>query len=170
MAASFIQVPADGAGKQTRTLTDVVGADTVHSQYVVYRQAPTFVAATTTIVPAVAHLFTLLNKNSAKVIRVYRANAYISDETAVTGVLLKLSLERVTSTVALSGGNAVTPTQFDTNDTLPASIDAMSKPTNTITTVREIKRFLLSGDEAVVATLDADAFSSEVFPQEMRFF
>ena len=167
MADDIIQLPTDGSGKKTRTISETIGANTVHSQFVILRREPTFIAQAFDVVPAVAHLFTILNRATTQVVRIYRANVYISSQTTqASGALLKLSLERVTSTVALSGGTAVTPTEFDTADALPGSIDVMSKPTNTITTVREIKRFGLSGDEAVVATGDADAWSYEWFPRD----
>jgi hypothetical protein len=118
-------------------------------------------------VPAVnAYLIALLNRNTAKVVRVWRANVYVSSEASVTGVLLKASLVRISATAALSGGVSVTPVQMDTVDTLPANVDIQTKPTSAITVVGEFKRFLLSGDEAVVTTLDADAFAAEVFPRD----
>lgn len=128
---------------------------------------PTFVAAAVDVVPAAnAYLIVLLNRNPAKAVRVWRANVYISSEVAVTGVLLKARLLRVTATAALSGGTAVTPVEMDTTDPLPSNIDVQVKPTTLLTNIGELKRFLLSGDEAVVATLDADAFAAEVFPRD----
>lgn len=126
---------------------------------------PTFVANIVDVTPAAnAHMLTILNRNPAKVIRVWSVNYYVSSETAVTGVLLKARAVLVTATAALSGGTAVTPVSLDPQDTLPTGIDIMSKPTSTLTVVGEVRRWLLSGDEAVVTTWDADALASELLP------
>jgi len=167
MVESYIQVPADSTGKKLRSIEETIGANVVHTEFVQHRQLPTFIALAYDIVPAAnAYMIALLNRNSAKVVRIWRANMYISSATAVTGVLLTARLVRISATAALSGGTAVTPVQMDTQDTLPANIDIQTKPTSTITVVGEFKRFLLSGDEAVVSTLDADAFAAEVFPRD----
>jgi hypothetical protein len=167
MAESYVQVPADSTGKKLRTIEETIGANTVHTEFFQHRQLPTFIASATDIPPAAnAYMIAILNRNTAKVVRIWRANMYISSATAVTGVLLTACLARISATVALSGGYAVTPVQMDSQDSLPANIDIWTKPTSTITVVGEFGRFLLSGDEAAVSTLDADAFAAEVFPRD----
>lgn len=166
MTESFIRLPPDGAGKRVRTIEETIGGVPVHSRYQVLRREPTFIAHAFDVVPAAnAHMIALLNRNKDKVVRIYGANMYISSEAAVTGVLLKARLIRISATVALSGGTAVTPVLMDTAEPLPANIDIQTKPTSAITVVGEIQRFLLSGDEAVVTTWDADALASEVLPR-----
>ena len=126
-----------------------------------------YIAFTFDQAPAVnKHMITILNRNSAQIVRIWRANMYVSSQVAVAGVLLKARCLRITSLVALSGGVAITPVEMDTNDPLPASIDARTGPTNVITVVGEFKRFLMSSDEAVVTTLDADAYAAELFPRD----
>jgi hypothetical protein len=167
MPESYIQLPADSTGKKVRSIEETIGTNVVHTEIFQHRQLPTFIAHAYDIAPAAnAYMIALLNRNSAKVVRIWRANMYISSATAVTGVLLTASLVRISATAALSGGTAVTPVQMDTQDTLPANIDIQTKPTSTITVVGEFKRFLLSSDEAAVSTLDADAFAAEVFPRD----
>jgi hypothetical protein len=168
MPESFIQLPPDSTGKKLRTIEETIGGHVVHTEFFQFRQLPTFIAHVVDITPAAnAFLLAILNRNAGKVVRVWRANMFISSETAVTGVLLKARLVRISATVPLSGGTAVTPTQMDTNDSLPANIDIQTRPTSGITVVSEFGRFLLSSDEAVVSTLDADAFSAEVFPRDL---
>lgn len=154
---SFIGLPADGAGKKTRTLEETVGANVVHTEYIVHRAQPSFTVFQEGVVPAAnKYMLAILNRNTAKVVRVWRIWGYISSTAAVTGVLLQFRLGRITSTVALSGGTSITPAVHDTNEAFPASIDVMTGPTNAITYVSSIRRCSMSGDEAVVSTDDAD--------------
>lgn len=134
---------------------------------IIDRTSPTFTAYAENIAPAVnAHILTILNRNTARVIRVWKVNFYVSSEAAVAGVLCKLRLSRITSLVALSGGAAITPTLHDNNDTLSATIDTRTLPSNVITVVSHYRIALISSDEAVVTTFDEDSEASEHFPRE----
>jgi len=167
MAESFITYPPDSTGKQVRTISESIGGQTVHTGFVTFRQMPTFYIFAQGVVPAVGRLITVLNRNTAtKVCRIWRANMYVSINTVVTGVVLQARIDRCTHTAALSGGTAVTPILADTAESFPANIDVMTRATNAITSVGGIKQFMMSSDEAVVTTYDADALSSEEFPRD----
>lgn len=167
MGESYIRLPADSVGKKTRTIAETIGADEVHTQFITYRQMPTYFAGGVDIVPGTnAHLITILNRHNSKVVRLWRVNVYISSDAAVTGVFLKMQALRVTATATLSGGTAVTAVLADKSDPALSSIDIMTKPTSTLTADGILKTFFMSGDEALVSTLDADTFSSQMFPRD----
>lgn len=167
MAEDFIQFPPNSTGNKARTISETISGNAVHTSFLTFRQPPSFTAAAFNIAPGNnAYMMAVLNRNTGKVVRIWRANVYISSEAAVTGVLLKFEFRRISATVSLSGGTTVTAAQHDTNDSLAASIDIMTKPTNTITDSGLFKTLIISGDECAVSTFDSDATSSQQFPRD----
>lgn len=124
-----------------------------------------YIAHVVNVTPAVnAFLLSVQNNSLTLRVRVWRADVYISAETAVAGVLLQPRLTRSLVPGALSGGIAVTPSNMDPIITLNAAITVRALHT-AIGVFDEFRRALLSGDEAVVTTLDADALSAEELPR-----
>lgn len=166
MSESYIQVPVDSTGKKIRTIEEIIGVNTVHSPFKMHRSEAAFIAIIEGITPlAGLRLLTILNRNTAKVVRVYGVNVYHQQTATVTGVLTQQALRIITATVALAGGTAVTPVMMDTNFSLPANIDVRSQTTTTLTLVGELSRLIISGDETEVSTGDADAFAAEWAPR-----
>lgn len=167
MADSYIQFPPNSTGEKQRTLTETVASQAVHTPFFTFRQQPTYFIFAEGITPAVGRLITVLNRHASKVCRIWRANMYISTNTPVAGVLLRARIDRCTHTSALSGGTAVTPIQADTTDgALASGIDVMTRATNSITSVGGIKQFMLSSEEAVVTTLNANSEAGEAYPRD----
>lgn len=108
----------------------------------------------------------ILNRNQGKVIRIWRFNVYVATNTATTGVLVKFTIGRATAASALTGGSAAGVFAMDTEDSLPASIDAVFKPTGPALTESPFKVCSVSEDEAVVSTIDMDAYACQFFPRD----
>jgi hypothetical protein len=91
--------------------------------------APSFRAVFADIAPANNKYMALLfNANTAYDVLVHKIFVYQTNISVVTGVLLKLSLLRVS---AFTTGTAVTPVAFDPrNDTLPSTDGAISADHN----------------------------------------
>lgn len=165
MPESYIQLPPDGSGKKIRTIVDTVSSQSVHTTFVTFRQEPTYWAYGT-VTAAVANLFAILNRNTAKVVKIYRVNVFLSQLSAITGTLWQGEIRRVTATAALSGGTAITPIKLDTTDPDLTNVDVRTSPTTTLTTVGTFKSIIMSNDEPTVTTLDADAYATQVFPRD----
>ena len=108
----------------------------------------------------------ILNRNVDKVIRIWRLNIYIADNATVTGVLARFTIGRATAGGALTGGTAAGVLANDTQDSLPASIDAVFKPTGPALTESPFKACSISEDESVVSTIDMDAYAAQLFPRD----
>jgi hypothetical protein len=114
VADGVIQVPPDSTGAKTRTRTRVVGANTVHEQYIAQSADPTYYVWST---PAACaqnrQVLSLLNTSATQVIKVRKLFLINAQLTAVTGVGLQYDVKRIST---LTGGTAITPNPADTAD------------------------------------------------------
>ena len=133
---------------------------------------PTWIASAFDIAPPGQNILyiAITNRNAGRVIRVRQVNFYVSSEVAVAGVLIVARLGKRTGQTIAFAGTAITPIQMDTNDSIAFNgadnIDVLRLPTGGNGARTEFKNIILSSDEAVVTTLDADAYSSELFPRD----
>jgi hypothetical protein len=131
LSASKIIVPPDSTGAKVRTVTDVVGADTVHSQIVDTRRGPCYVVVAKDIAPAdnKAIIAVFNATGSGKKVLIHKAVVWNNAITAITGGEIQLRYIRIT---AMSGGTPITPVKLDTNNAnLPAGITAGTNVTHT---------------------------------------
>jgi hypothetical protein len=129
---SYVQGPADGAGKKWRTRERTIGANTVHEAYMAPGAMPTYYYNTATTTGAAAAqnkiFIDVFNASgSGRVVRLRKMFVQIHVAT-VTGVSIQFDLDR-TSAVG-TGGTTLTATKSDTADeNLPAQITARHAPT-----------------------------------------
>jgi hypothetical protein len=131
MADGYVQLPADSTGKKLRTRTRVVGPDTVHEEatwrpgretWYAYADAVAFVAN--------KHHISIFNASgSGKIVRVVKLFAVNLQIAAVTGVVVRFDIKRIT---ASSAGTTITPVAADTNNpALPAGVTVRTNGTIT---------------------------------------
>lgn len=127
MAESFIQLPADGAGKKLRTRQRVVGANTVQEQYVTQAADPTYyVWVPPMALAANKYFLAVLNTGAGTVVKVKKLFLINAALTAVTGVGVQFDIRRISS---ITAGTAVTPNPADTNDGAIANFTCVHSPT-----------------------------------------
>lgn len=127
MADSYLQLPADGAGKKLRTRTRVQGPDTVHEQAVFEGASPTYYIWVTPMATAQnKYLLALLNTGT-QVVRVKKLFLINAALTAVTGVGMQYDVKRSST---ITGGTAVTPNPADTADGAVSGLTCVHSPTS----------------------------------------
>ena len=138
MTDSFIQLPADDAGKKLRTRERVIGGNTVHEQFTVSGALPTYYFLSPVAAGAANRIWMdIFNASGSGVVMRVRKLFVVSAMTAVTGAPSTFQLER-TSAVG-TGGTAITVLKADTSDAnLPAQVTARIAPTGGATSVAPI--------------------------------
>lgn len=127
MGDSYLQLPADGAGKKLRSRTRTQGVDTVHEQAMFEAAMPTYyVWVTPMAMAANKHFWTLLN-TGAQIVRVKKLFLINAALAAVTGVGVQFDVKRAS---AVTGGTAVTPNPADTADGAVTGLTCVHSPTS----------------------------------------
>jgi hypothetical protein len=124
-------LPPDSTGKRLRTRSRLVGGDTVHDQAVFLTAQETWFAYANAVVPAgnKHHLAIFNATGTGKVVKVRKLFAVNLQTAAVTGVVCRFDVMRIT---ALSAGTAITPAPADTQNTaLPGGITCKTAGTAT---------------------------------------
>lgn len=154
MVESFFQIPVDSTGKKIRTEQQVIGANTVETQYIRQQEPATFLAIADRIVPAVnKYILSIINTTATRKVVMQRVFVYNWQTAAVTGTLLEQEFRKVT---AVTGGAAVTSIAHDSIDTLTAGINITSTSTG-VTEVAAaaglLRRNYSSGEEVKFGAL-----------------
>jgi hypothetical protein len=103
---------------------------------------------------ATKNMAAISNLHATELLKIRRITLFNSQTAAVTGVICQIEL-RKTASVGLSGLTAVTPTKYDSNNTLPAN--ATIGHAGTIAGTSEtLRRIVWSSDEAAVSALGSD--------------
>lgn len=114
MADDFTQVAPNSTGNKMRTRRRVVGANTVHEQYVAQAGEPTYYIWVTPMALAANKLFlSFLNTAAGQIIKLRKLFFINAQLTAVTGVGIQFDVKRISG---ISGGTAITPNPVDTGD------------------------------------------------------
>ncbi|HEX5780739.1 MAG TPA: hypothetical protein VFX80_02395 [Solirubrobacteraceae bacterium] len=130
--ASFVRVPPDGTGKKLRTRERVIGADTVHEQFLTLGSDPTWLVRSGPLACAQNKLF-LCFRNTAsggyqyeqtlRVRRLYIQNAQlpaiVSGTAPSTVGMMQFDVKRISAYV---GGTAVTAAAYDTAEPEEAAL------------------------------------------------
>lgn len=131
MVEAFIQLPADGTGKKTRTRSRTIGVNVVHEQGVFLAGRETWVAYADAVAFAQnKHHIALFNATGSGVILRPRKLFAVNLQTAaITGVLVRFDIKKIT---AASAGTTITPEAMDTtNVALPAGVTVRTNGTIT---------------------------------------
>lgn len=155
MVESYVQVPPDSTGKKFRTDQQVIGANTVETQYIRQAEPATFLAIADRIVPAVnKYILSIINTTSTRKVVMQKVFVYNWQTAAVTGTILEQEFRKVT---AVTGGAAVTAAAYDSIDTLTAGINITSTSTGvtevTPAAVGLIRRNYTAGEEMKIGAL-----------------
>ena len=158
MVESYFQVPPDSTGKKIRTEQQVIGANTVETQYIRQQEPATFLAIADRIVPAVnKYILTLFNTTATRKVVVQRVFVYNWQTAAVVGTILEYELRKIT---ARTLGATVTPISYDSTDTLTAGITA-DTTTTAVTDVAGaaglLRRGYTSGEETKIGALTMES-------------
>lgn len=114
MAESFVQLPADGAGKKTRTKEETIAGHQVHTSYVTQAADPTYYIYVPPMALAQNKFFlSLLNTSATQIVKLRKLFLINGQLAAVTGVGIQFDIKRIS---AIAGGTAVTPNPADTID------------------------------------------------------
>jgi len=128
MPDGFIQLPPDGTGKKLRTRDRGASG---HDQYVTIAGGESWCAYADAVAFAQnkQHLTLFNASGSGRVLRVKKLFAYNLQTVAVTGVVVRFDVKKVT---ASSGGTALTMQPMDSlNAALPAQVSARTGATVT---------------------------------------
>lgn len=109
---------------------------------------------------ATKNMAAIINTHATELLKIRRITLFNSQTAAVSGVICQIELRKYAS-ATLTGPVAITPTKYDSNNTLPASYICghAGTPGGTPETLR---RIVWSSDEAAVSTLTSDEI--ENFP------
>lgn len=146
MANTFTQVPPDSTGDKLMMRTYPRGADTVHSQGVYFDGLPSFRLLCESGAPAVNkyHIYLGNNAGSAQTLHLLGLSILNLTTLAVTGVVNRFNLRRVTGTATLT---AVTPYAYNSADPALAAVTAGHTVTAGLTDSTVILPLILSSEE-----------------------
>jgi hypothetical protein len=118
------------------------------------------------------YLITLQNQDPIGVVHVWGVNCCIGNFDVVTGVLIRVVLNRGTTTATLAGGTDLTSSivKMDTTDTLLSTIYSRSMTTTTISNKLSYATLILSQDNPTVSTLDADMQIADLGSRNQMFW
>lgn len=131
MPESYVQLPADGAGKKLRTRQRTIGANVVEEQAVYRPGIDTFYAYADAVAFAANkhHIGIFNGALSGRVVQVRKLFAVNLQTGAVSGAVARFNIQRIS---AMTLGTAVVPQPADTaNAALPATISVATGPTCT---------------------------------------
>lgn len=131
MPEDFFQLPADGTGKKVRTRTRTIGANTVHEQGLFLAALETWVAYVDSVAFAQnkQHISIFNASGTGKVVKVRKLFAVDLQTGAVTGVVSRFDVKRITAAFA---GTTATANPMDTNNAaLPAGVTVRTNGTVT---------------------------------------
>lgn len=152
MPESFLWLPPDSTGKKLRTYEKVVGANTVHEQYVILAGFPTYyyLSASSAAVGPVIHLDLFNAVGSGVILKVRKLFLQVT-YVAQVGTAATFTIDR-TSAVG-TGGTIITGQKADSTDAnLPASVTARSIPTGGATSAFTWAGLDLTGEETDVGS------------------
>jgi hypothetical protein len=104
---------------------------------------------------ATKNMAALINKHASELLKVRRITLFNSQTSAVTGVICQIELRKCAG-FSLTGPTAVTPTKYDSNNTLPANYETSHAGTIAASTQETLRRIVWSSDEAAVSALTSD--------------
>jgi hypothetical protein len=150
MARSFTAVPPDSTGDKLAMRTYPVGADTYHSQGVHFDGVPTYGLFIDNSAVATNKYHLYLRNDSGSNQTIYLTSLYVINLsiTAVTGVVIRMDVRRVTGTPTLT---AVTPFAFNSADPALAGVTAGTTVTAGLTDAQIIRPIILSTEEHTAA-------------------
>jgi hypothetical protein len=99
-------------------------------------------------------MFSILNADATKLVKIRQIKIINSQTSAVTGVIADFRILRLTGH---SSGTSLTPETFDTNDSLDADITTRTGSTVAGESSTELLRYTYSSDEWGVGTLDVES-------------
>lgn len=118
-----------------------------------YEDYQTFEAYAASVAPAAnKSMISISNTSYTKICKIKSIYLTNAQSTAVTGVMLNFTLNRITTH---SAGTLITPIQYDTENTLDAEITVRTGST-VVSEGSAIRRWVLSSDEYGVGTLDQE--------------
>lgn len=146
MTNTFTQVPPDSTGDKLMMRSYTRGADVVHSQGVYFDGLPTYRLLCESGAPAANKYHIYLGNNAASGQTLYLLNLSALNLTtgAVTGVLNRYNLRRVTGAPVLT---AVTPYAYNSADPAIANVTAGHTVTSGLTDSTIILPLILSSEE-----------------------
>lgn len=146
MARSFTAVPPDSTGDKLAMRTYPVGADTMHSQGVHFDGVPTYGLFIDNSAVATNKYHLYLRNDSGSNQTIYLTSLYVINLaiTAITGVVIRMDVRRVTGTPTLT---AVTPFPFNSADPALAGVTAGTTVTAGLTDAQIIRPIILSTEE-----------------------
>lgn len=157
MTRTFTAVPPDSTGDKLAMRSYTVGADLMHSQGVYFDGLPTFRLFTDSIVPAANkyHIYLGNNAGSAQTLFLVGAYALNLQTAAITGVINRFNMRRVTGTPTLT---AVTPYAFNSADGALAGVTAGHTATAGLSDSTIVQPFVLSSEENTASPLNTTPF------------
>lgn len=164
MAESYIQLPADGAGKKIRTRTQTVNGQDVHEQAVYRPGIDTWSTWNEGANAASKWHYTLVNTSSTTVVKIRKVFVINVQIAAVTGVVTRFDFWRLGSAANVTTGTAVTPVSMDTaNGAFPTGITVRHTATTGATGNQLLFGYMTTSDEVgTVQTLSNATFQQSV--------
>lgn len=103
---------------------------------------------------ATKNMASLINQHATELLKIRRITLFNAQTSAVSGVICQIELRKYSS-ATLTGPTSVTPTKYDSNNTLPTTY--VCGHAGTIGgTAETLRRICWSSDEPAVAALTSD--------------